>query len=71
MNGIRRNTMKKILKIASIALIGLSLSNVSNAWMIQSYPNGLGGYNYHDLGSGSFWQSSPNGLGGYNFFEIW
>ena len=61
--------MKKIIKIASIALVGLTLSSVSNAWMTQSTPNIYGGYDFHDFGSGSFMQSTPNIYGGYDYHQ--
>ncbi len=65
MNGIRRNTMKTIIKIVSVALISLTLSNASYAYG-YSTPNIFGGYNYYGNDGMNFY-TTPNIFGGYNY----
>ena len=59
--------MNKILKIVSISLIGLTLSNASFAWSGYSQPNLFGGYDYY-FNDGSSYYSQPNIFGGYDYY---
>ena len=56
--------MKKSLLIASL----LIASNLANAQVTQTLPNGSGGYNTYSP-NGAVTQTLPNGSGGYNSYS--
>ena len=55
--------MKKSLLLASL----LIASNLANAQVTQTLPNGSGGYNTYSPG-GNVIQTLPNGSGGWNTY---
>jgi len=55
--------MKKSLLLASL----LIASNLANAQVTQTLPNGSGGYNSYGP-QGGVTQTLPNGAGGYNTY---
>ena len=60
--------MKKLIKFATIAIVGLSFTSTSYAsWYGYSTPNVFGGYNYN-FSDGSYMYSTPNVFGGYNYY---
>ena len=58
--------MKKLIGVLALLFFWMT---TAQAQTTTYTPNGLGGYNAYNYGTGSTTAITPNGLGGYNAYK--